>query len=65
MAKHHVALQGCDDSTHFDIWLSRDERNTVERMIAHADQAGAGGCKPRIALDPEDCAKACTHPDES
>ena len=49
---YHVRIQGCDDSTHFNLHLSAEELAVVERLELLSCKEAAYNCQPVLYVVP-------------
>lgn len=49
--KYKISIDGCDDSTIFEIELSRAEFHAIERLAQLAEATSEYGCEPTIEIE--------------
>ena len=50
---YYVALDGCDDSTHFILWATEDQAAFLRRVANLANEASEYGCQPGMSVHDE------------
>ena len=49
--KYKITLEGCDDSTIFEMDLTPDEHAVLERVAKKANETSTYGCMPRMYIE--------------
>ena len=45
-----VSVNGCDDSTIFDVWLTQEEYKIVKNLCFMCTEASEYGCQPTMDI---------------
>lgn len=49
--RYSITLEGCDDSTEFEMLLTNDEYELLKKVSEKANETSTYGCMPRMYIE--------------
>lgn len=48
---YKISVDGCDDSTEFEITLTEKEYETIKKIVDKCNETSTYGCQPKMSIE--------------